>query len=233
MIKLIAFDYNGTLLSDTAIVLKAENIALTSVGLKPITLKHFQETFQIPIIKYWENLNIPESFVKKHFQTIEDTFHLNYEKLVNTSRTRAGSKEVLTWLNTNQIQAVIYSNHPTYRIKEQLVRLKMLEKFNAILGRETTDDFTHMLERGKEKKLAEYIKKHKFKPHEVISIGDTEEEIEVGKKFGFYTVGITGGYNSAKRLKKHQPNFLIHNMLELKNIIKRISAKGGSAFGEK
>lgn len=223
MIKLIAFDYNGTVLSDTAIVLKAENIALTSVGLKPITLKRFQETFQIPIIKYWENLNIPESFVKKHFQTIEDTFQLNYEKLVGKTRTRSGSREVLKWLKENSVQAVIYSNHPSYRIKEQLGRLKMVNEFNAILGRETTDDFSHMLERGKERKLADYIKKHKFKPHEVISIGDTEEEIEVGKKFGFYTVGITGGYNSAKRLKKHKPDFLIHNMLELKNIIKKLN----------
>lgn len=76
---------------------------------------------------------------------------------------------------------------------------------------------------GKQQKLEDYVKKHKFKPQEIISVGDTEEEIEIGKALGYHTVAITGGFNSTKRLKKQRPDFLIHNMKDLAGIIKKLN----------
>ena len=75
----------------------------------------------------------------------------------------------------------------------------------------------------KGQKLAQYIKNKKLKPQEVISIGDTREEIQIGKHYGYHTVGITGGYNTVSMLKKLHPDFLIHNMLELKKIVKQLN----------
>ena len=59
----------------------------------------------------------------------------------------------------------------------------------------------------KGRRLAEFISHKKLKPREIISVGDTEEEIEIGKHHGFHTVAITGGYNTIAKLKKHHPDF--------------------------
>ncbi len=222
MIKLIAFDWNGTLLSDTQMTLKAENKAILAVKGKPISLNKFRQTFDIPIIKYWKTLGYSDIFLKKHLNTIEEVFHLNYEIFANQARTRAGSKEVLDWLEKQKIQRVIYSNHNIPNIERRLKRLKIKPLINTVLARHL-GDHSQLHERSKDKKLFDYIKQQKFKPHEVISVGDTEEEIEIGKKYGYYTVAITGGYNTTPRLKKHHPDFLIHNMLELKGIVKKLN----------
>lgn len=226
MIKLIAFDWNGTLLSDTATCVRAENKALLAVGVKPISITKFQQTFNIPINKYWANLGFSNAFIKKHLQTIEDVFHLNYEKNSNHTRTRSGAKPILAWLRQKQIARVIYSNHNVPNIHRQLVRLKIDPLIDEILAnpaRGNNSNSPQNFIRHKEQKLAYYIKQNKFKPQEVISVGDTVEEIEVGKQYGYHTVAITGGYNSTARLKKAKPDFLIHNMKDLIPIIKKLN----------
>jgi phosphoglycolate phosphatase-like HAD superfamily hydrolase len=93
------------------------------------------------------------------------------------------------------------------------------------LARGNESDDSQIFKRSKEQKLIDYVSRNKIKPKQVISIGDSEEEIEIGKKCGFYSVALTGGWNSTNRLKKHKPDFLIHNLSEVKNIIKRLNRK--------
>lgn len=54
------------------------------------------------------------------------------------------------------------------------------------------------------------------------SIGDTREEVEIGKELGFKTVALTGGNNSTKILRSAKPDFLIHSLVELKEILKAL-----------
>jgi len=222
MIKLVAFDWNGTLLSDTAPTLRAENEALRAVGLKPITILKFRQTFDIPIMTYWKALGLSELVLKRHMQTIEDVFHLNYEKFANQARTRAGAKELLVYLGGHKIQSVIYSNHNIPNIHRQLVRLDIGKFICKILANDIGEN-KQVMERHKEKRLLEFIRERGFSPRQVISIGDTEEEIQVGKQYGYHTVAITGGYNTTSRLKKQHPDFLIHNLAEVKGIIKKLN----------
>jgi phosphoglycolate phosphatase-like HAD superfamily hydrolase len=85
-------------------------------------------------------------------------------------------------------------------------------------------DQTHLLKRSKETKLADFIKKYKFKPREIISVGDTTEEVEIGRNLHLHTVAITGGENTTSRLKKAKPDFIIHNLKDLIPIIKKLNA---------
>ena len=219
MIKLVAFDWNGTLLSDTATCVRAENMALKAVGHGPISIIRFRQTFDIPIIKYWRALGVSESSLKKHIATIEDVFHTNYERFANQARTRAGAKAALRWLRQQKIGRVIYSNHNIPNIRRQLVRLRIEGLVDKILANLSPGGNPQVFARHKEFILPDYIKQRRLKAKEIISVGDTEEEIQIGKTYGFHTVAITGGYNTTARLRKHRPDFLIHNLAELKKII--------------
>lgn len=221
-IKLVAFDWNGTMIADAGPALAAENAALAAVGKPPINLKRFQQAFDIPIIKLWENLGLSERVLKKHLMKIENAFHSHYESLVGHARSRSGVKPALKWLEQNHILAVIYSNHTVPNIEKHLRRWKITHQIDKVLAR-SIGDHSHIHARIKQQKLQAYVKSRKIKPHEVVSVGDTEEEIEVGKHCGYHTVGLTGGYNTTSRLKKHHPDFLIHNMKELVGIIKKLN----------
>ena len=223
MIKLIAFDWNGTLLADAFTIEAADNKILKFYGLPKINMRRFRETFDIPISKYWIALGFGKKHFELHAEEINRMFCEFYEPLANKCRTRSGAREILKYLNNQKIKAIIFSNHTTPDIKRQLKRLRIEDYFHSVIARENNKDSSHMYKRGKDLKLLDYVKQNKLKPHEVITIGDTEEEIEIGKKFGYHTVAITGGYNTTARLKKHHPDFLIHNMKELIPIIKKLN----------
>lgn len=222
MIKLVAFDWNGTLLSDTQITLKAENIALKAIGVKPISLKKFQETFDIPVTRYWDNMGFSKSFVKTHINTIENTFHSQYKIFADRARTRSGVRDSLKWLVGQNIVRVIFSNHDIPNIKRNLARLKTEKLLTAVLAN-SGDERLQVFNRHKGQKLDYYRKQNNFKPKEIITVGDMCEEIEIGKQYGYHTVAITGGFNSTTRLKAAKPDFLIHNMKDLIPIIKKLN----------
>ena len=222
MIKLVAFDWNGTLFADTQTIVKADNLVYKKFGQKSITLKQFRECFHVPILDYWKNLGFNPEFRKKNADKMEKFFSIVYEPLADKTRSRAGSKKVLKYIKKLGIQSIIYSNHTLINIEKQLKRLGMSKLITKTLARDD-GDYSHLHARGKTQKLNDYVKTRGFKPQEVLSIGDTEEEIEIGKKYGYHTVAITGGYNSTPRLKKHHPDFLIHNMLELKKIVRYLN----------
>lgn len=219
----MAFDWNGTLLSDTKTCLSAENKALVELGAKAITMLKFRQSFDIPIIKYWKTIGLTEGFLDEKLFLLEEAYHKYYENSINHARTRAGAREALKWLLRFNIKAVIYSNHNVPNIHKHLVRLKIEKYIDSTLARPSASDHTQIHARAKEKYLQKYVNQYRFKPSEVISVGDTEEEIEIGKSFGFYTVAISGGYNTTARLKKHKPDFLVHSLKELIPIVKKIN----------
>lgn len=223
MIKLIAFDWNGTLLSDTNTCLKAENKAFSLVSFPQISLLKFKKHFDIPITKFWQALGLNENFFRKNFFIINKEFHKTYEQLANHTRTRSNVKNILQYLEKEKIASVIYSNHNYPNIKRQLIRLKIDKYIKQILARQP-NDHSQIFKRYKAEMLHEYLLSKKIKPRQVISVGDTEEEIQIGKEYGYHTVAITGGYNTEARLKKLKPDFLIHNMLELKKIITKLNS---------
>jgi len=71
----------------------------------------------------------------------------------------------------------------------------------------------------KEKDILNLIKKNNFISSQTIFIGDSNHKIEVGKKVGILTGAVTWGFALEKNLKKQNPDFIIHSMDDLRNII--------------
>jgi len=220
MIKLVAFDWNGTLLDDAQLNVKCSNILFANFGIKPITLRRFRETFHIPILSFW----VANGGRKEDLDIEEDHFFDLYEARVNKTKLRSGVKGILARLEKQRIKRMIFSNHITPAIIRQLIRLDIYEYFDEILAR-PANDASLIQGRNKEQKLRDYVKRNKLKANEVMVIGDTEEEIDIGKKYGYRTVAITGGYNSVSRLRRLHPDFLINRLSELPKIIKKLNAK--------
>jgi len=221
MIKLIAFDWNGTLLADTICSWEGSSKQLEFCGKKPMSLLKFRQTFAFPYSECLVANGVRREFILKNSGKIAKTFFDFYEQRAVKCRTRSGVREVLSWLKKNHIGSMIYSNHTLLGIEAQLKRLKIKNYIEIVLAH--SDQAGGLHNKNKGQKLLSYIKSNNFKPHEVISVGDTAEEIEIGKQYGFYTVGITGGYNTAAKLKMHHPDYLIHNMGDLIDIIKKIN----------
>jgi phosphoglycolate phosphatase len=224
MIKLVAFDWNGTILSDTNAVVRAESAVRMHFGLPPTDLKEFQNQYTIPIRNYWISAGFPPNLFDEKAAEIQEVFLHHYEPEEKLCRTRSGAKELLKWLKENNIDSVIFSNHPEAHIRVQLKRLKISEYFSEVLGRESQN--SHMHKRSKAGKLKTYVTSHKFEPTEVITVGDTDEEIEIAHEQGFTSIALTAGYQSTLRLKSAKPHYLINNLKGLAIIIQNINNHG-------
>lgn len=221
MIKLVAFDWNGTIFADTNAILHGANEVLKLLGLKPVSLKNFQKHFDVPVTKTYLALGISEKMLKSRTSEITQTFHSSYELRAAKVRTRAFAKQLLGWLSDNHINSIIFSNHIDEPIKKQLKRLKIEKYFSRVLA---NSHFESALQgRNKQGKLKNYLDDHNLLTSEVLIIGDSIEEVEIGQKLSITTVAVTQGNCSIARLKALKPDYLTHSLKEVTNIIKKIN----------
>src|SRR4051812_1032065 len=222
MIKLVAFDWNGTIFDDIEGGTRAESATRAHFGFKNTTAEEIRKHFIIPIRKYWINAGLSEEFFDKHSGEIDAEFMKNYEPEEAVSPIRKNTKEILDWLESQNIQSVIASNHIVPHIEKQTTRFGIRRYFKAILARDVFGDITHHKRTFKDELLAKYVEDNQLNPQEVIIVGDTTEEIEIGRKLGYFTISITNGWQSEDRLKAAAPDYLIHDLIELKDIIATI-----------
>lgn len=217
MIKIVAFDWNGTLFADSHAIYKSDLEVCKLLKIKPITFKAFQKYYDVPIKKFYLALGVSEEEFDKKAAQIANTFNLHYEKRAAKLRSRAYAKQLLVYLIRNNISCVIFSNHILEPIKKQLKRLKFEKYFSSVLANSHLQ--SALKGRNKQQRLRNYIKEHRLLSKEVIIAGDTVEEIEIGKELDVTTVAITHGNCSIIRLKKAKPDYLIYSLKEMINII--------------
>lgn len=223
MIKLVAFDWNGTLLSDAVACWESNNNTIKILGGKPTTFSYYRDHNTVPISKYYVGLGLDEGLILKNSERIAKIWHAYYEKRVSKTRTRANARFTLDALAKNNTRTLIFSNHTVEGIALQLKRLKIENYFETVIANDKLD--AAIKARGKKQKLENYIKVKGVKPQEVLVVGDTTEEIEIARDFGGISVAITHGYDSTPRLKKAGPDYLINDLKELIPIIKNLNGR--------
>lgn len=216
--RLIVFDWNGTLLSDALPSVKAGNVCLEFYGAKPISLQKYRETFNFPILHFYHLNGLDTDTVLAKKDEANVVFQAAYEDLAKHCRTRSGARKTLDWIAAQpDMQAIILSNYRTARIKEHLDRLKIVHYFDDVLafgcdGKSIVES-THKTER-----LTHYMQQHSYKPENVVIVGDSTEEPEIGRLLGITSIGITDGYITRARLKAANPDHIINRLDEIPDL---------------
>ncbi len=217
MIKLVAFDWNGTIFADTNAVFECNNDNFEFLKVNPPSLKDFRKYYDVPLKNLYLAFGAKEEEFDKSTKKIAETFHDCYEKRVSRTRTRAYANDLLKWLMKNNIKSAIFSNHTIYSIKKHAKRLKIEIFFSDIIA--NADMESPLKGINKKENLKNYLEKHKILPSETMIIGDTVEEIEIGKELGVGSIAITHGFISTSRLRKAKPDYLISSLKEVIGII--------------
>ncbi len=217
MIKLVIFDWNGTLLADSAGCIAAGNAVIEKFGGTPLSLEAYKEQFDFPSLDFYERQGADrEAMISGGYA---DVFYSNYEENAAKSRTRKGARETLAWLSLHSIDAVILSNHMKDAIENQLRRLSLEGYFSAVLG--NVEIAATASGNNKIRRLREYLSLHGYDPLQAMVIGDSPEDIAIGKELGMRTVGIKDGYFSTPRLLAAGPDEMIGSLSEAIGIVRK------------
>ncbi len=212
MFKLVVFDWNGVILSDTKACFESDNYIISHYGGTPVDMKTYKDTIVIPAIDFYTLHGCDRKKLVSNTKKLGDLFR-NYCKSRSAKcRTRSGSRHLLKFIKNSSMKAIILSNDTVKDLNSQLKRLGMEDYFESVLA--NTENDTSMKKQGKGQKLKKYLRKQNYKSSEIIIIGDSPEEAEIAQKQGLSSVLITGGYYSKKRLIAATPDFLISNLKE-------------------
>lgn len=192
-IKLLIFDLDGTLVDSLRDITDAINHAIGPLGYKPLSpekAKHFVGRGVTKLIE-----SILDEKHRENLQEVLDRF-LEYYSQNLTRHTRAypGVKETLEALKGYK-KAVLSNKRQA--LSERILReLGLIEHFHYVIGSDTLNQ-----KKPSPQGILYLLQKEGISPEEAMIIGDSELDIEAGKKAGVLTVAVGYGYREPELLK--------------------------------
>ena len=214
--KIIAWDWNGTLLDDTHIVHESTNAVLASLQRPAIDRATFHAQYNIPLASFYRNMGLNEAEIKRVYSD-NNLFHDHYEARVDGATLRDGATDVLNHVRDAGVASYILSNHVVAPIRGQLKRLGIEHFFTDVLAFASRE--TQFRGTDKAGRLRQLMDDKNVSPEDVLIIGDTPEEIEIAHNLGLTGVAIAGGCIAAERLAAVKPHYLIQSLPELKAVL--------------
>ena len=112
--KRVYWDWNGTLINDVDVCIDITNKFLMSKGAKPITKDFYLKNFTIPVVKYYESLNLKGV----PHEELTEFFISDYRN--QRAQLYSGTENLLSDLYELKVEQLILSAAHTEELKEQL-----------------------------------------------------------------------------------------------------------------
>jgi phosphoglycolate phosphatase len=207
MIKVIAFDFDGTIADTHDALLEITNRLSSEFGYQPVD----QE-------KLWEFKNLSSREIVKNSQIsiLKIPFFLKRIK----SELADKIEELKPIANIESSLKTIYSQGYSLGIitsNNQENVIKFLSKNNLINLFEFIYSGTSLF--GKDKVIRKFLNRNKLQPEQVVYVGDETRDIEAAQKNKIKIIAVSWGFNTAAVLARHKPDYLIDTPQELITVI--------------
>ena len=205
MIKNIIFDWSGVIkdaLQDLGWIV---NRMMEDLGGEELPLEEIRQNWEQPYMKFW-NKYYPDL-------TLEEEQILYHKILAREDCPNTGAVpeivDLIKKLKTKGLKMSVVSSDHTERLLSEIKEFGLEDIFDDVITdvHDKTEGVNKILEENNLEKL------------ETVFIGDSNHEIEVGKHFGIKTIAVTWGFSTEDKLRATNPDYLVHNIKELENIL--------------
>ena len=216
-IKVVLLDWNGTVMDDVDVGHQACNHMLRYYGVSTVSKDRFRKTFEVPWLIFYERNGVPRERIDitKH----QNEFMKVYDHLSKKAKPKKNIRKLFEWLKKNRIFIGIISAHPEQSIRKDLKRHDLDQYLNVVVGERTYEESGT----SENKKVESALLGVKVSNDEVLYVGDTTHDVSIGKRSGFIVVGVMNGWQSRDAISKAKPDYLIDDMIEIIDIIKKLN----------
>lgn len=189
----VIWDFNGTVLSDMEIGIRATNEMLTQRGLPPLSsLAHYRDLFDFPVEEYYKRLGF--DFQREDYKTVlAPEWVARYNELSDEAPLFSGVESLTRALREQGLHQSILSASEKRMMEEQLRVRGALSWFDEIWGTDSIHAY------GKIKLADAWREAHPFA--RAVLIGDTTHDFEVARRIGADCILVAAGHHSEERLR--------------------------------
>ena len=209
MKRLIIWDFNGTIIDDTATCLSIENKMLKDRGMKyGYTVEDYRNLFCFPIINYYKKLGY--TFENESYQEISNEFHRDYAALFNDIPLMDGFLDKIHESMDKGYDNVIFSATEQNLLNKQVKDLGINHYFKALIGIDDNMAFSK-IEHAKR-----WIEENNINPDECFYIGDTLHDLETVKALKIKAYALVAcGHQSFEVLEKEDHDHVVPTLKEV------------------
>lgn len=208
--KTILWDWNGTLLNDVHICIDVINVLLRERNRPEINEEIYREIFTFPVRDYYIEAGF--DFSEEPFEKPALEFIENYEEMVRDSDLFEDVIETLEAFRALGYKQMILSAMHQDLLNELVEKRGIAHFFEHISG---IDDHYAA---GKVEYGRRLLEKLDSPANEIILIGDTMHDYEVGSELGIETILVSRGHQSEDRLAGCKCK-IVANMKEVRELI--------------
>ena len=211
--KLIILDFDGTLADTRGLIVMTMQQTIQELGLEPRTDDQCAAMIGLPLKQAFTDL-IP--MTDEMGDLCVDTYRKIFKEN-NTNYTAPAFPnvlETLRLLSDKGFTLTIASSRSHWSLMEFVESMNLQEVMSYILG---GDDVTQA--KPNPEPVLKTLEIFGCTPDEALVVGDTWYDIEMGRRAGVRTCGVTYGNGSREELLNAGADFLIDDFEELKSII--------------
>ncbi len=209
--QLLVFDFDGTLVDTKKDIADAVNRTLKELGLRTLD-REVLYTFIGKGVNHLMTRSLEGTGCNDLPRAI-DAFMKHYEAhLMDHTHLFPNCRETLEHFSHKA--NTILSNKPTRFITQILDALDCRTPFSTILGGDSMP-----AKKPDPGGLHHILEQHRVRPEATLMIGDSLVDVETGKRAGVKTCGVTYGHAGRATLETAQPDWIIDDLLELKQFI--------------
>jgi phosphoglycolate phosphatase len=189
----IIWDWNGTLFNDAWLSVEIMNGLLRARNMPAITLQRYAESFDFPVIGYYQRLGF--NLDTEPFEKVGTEFIVGYEKRKRECVLQSGAEDILKKISVTRISQSILSAYKQDTLDELLIHFDLWRFFIRAIG---LDDHYAA---GKMENGILLMSQLPYEPHEVLFIGDTVHDYDVSREMGTNCILIPSGHQPREKLE--------------------------------
>jgi len=209
-VKVIIFDFDGTLADTFDAVVRISNRLANEFGYKPAAPADVAKIRSLSSREIIKQSGVSLFKIPFLLKRLKADLHYEIPQLSPV----VGIQEALIKLNHKGNRLGILTSNSEENVRLFLNKHEMAGLFSFI------DSETKLF--SKHKVLRKFLQKNFLTSEEVIYVGDETRDIEAARKINMKAIAVSWGFNSKEALAAQNPEFLIHKPNELIDVIGRL-----------
>ncbi|MDQ5845502.1 MAG: HAD family hydrolase [Acidobacteriota bacterium] len=204
-ITTLLFDWDGTVVDSASLGLIAYEKSFAELGV-PFDHDTYRAVYSPNWLSVYEGLGLP----KEQWKRADELWTYHYDE--QNAKLIDGAGETLVKLRQKGYRLGVVSSGNDCRVNREIEELGLARFFEVVICHEQIKN-----RKPHPEGLEVALRSLGCSQTESCYVGDTPEDIEMGKRAGTLTVGVRSAYPTSWKLKSHGPDIYIESFVELSN----------------